>query len=44
MENDTELSITEPILDMKIVTNHIREGRFQRSLALLTSATSVISG
>jgi hypothetical protein len=44
MANDTELSLTAPVLDMKIVANHIREGRFQRSLALLTAATSVISG
>ncbi len=29
---------------MEIVANHIREGRFQRSLALLTAATSVVSG
>jgi len=26
------------------ITNHIREGKFQRSLALLTAATSVVSG
>ncbi len=39
-----ELSPTTPVLDMKIAANHIREGRFQRSLALLTAATSVISG
>lgn len=30
--------------DAAIVVNHIREGRFQRSLALLTAATSIISG
>lgn len=29
---------------LAIVTNHIREGRFQRSLSLMTAATSVISG
>ena len=29
---------------MEIISNHIREGRFQRSLSLLTAATSVISG
>ena len=33
-----------PVLDLEIVANHIREGRFQRSLALLTAATSVVSG
>lgn len=30
--------------DLKLVTNALREGRFQRSLALLTAATSIISG
>ena len=30
--------------DLEIVANHIREGRFQRSLALLTAATSIVSG
>ena len=44
MANDSALSITTPVLDMEIVANHIREGRFQRSLALLTATTSVISG
>ncbi|MFC5862352.1 hypothetical protein ACFPT7_08630 [Acidicapsa dinghuensis] len=39
-----ELSLTPPVLDMKMVANYVREGRFQRSLALLTAATSVISG
>lgn len=44
MANDTELSLTAPARDIEIVANHVREGRFQRSLALLTAATSVISG
>lgn len=44
MANDTKLSLTAPARDIEIVANHIREGRFQRSLALLTAATSVISG
>ncbi len=44
MAIDTELSVTSPTLDLEIVANHIREGRFQRSLALLTAATSVVSG
>lgn len=39
-----ELSIASPEKDLEIVANHIREGRFQRSLALLTAATSIISG
>jgi hypothetical protein len=41
---DTELSVATPALDLEIVANHIREGRFQRSLALLTAVTSVVSG
>lgn len=44
MANDTKLSLTAPARDIEIIANHIREGRFQRSLALLTAATSVISG
>jgi hypothetical protein len=30
--------------ELAVVANHIREGRFQRSLSLLTAATSVVSG
>src|SRR3954449_7645983 len=30
--------------ELVVVANHIREGRFQRSLSLLTAATSVVSG
>ena len=30
--------------DLELVTNALREGRFQRSLALLTAVTSVVSG
>lgn len=30
--------------DVAVVANHIREGRFQRSLSLLTAATSALSG
>jgi hypothetical protein len=45
MPNDTELAITETTKDdLAIIRNHIREGRFQRSLSLLTAATSVVSG
>jgi len=44
MADETSLSITTPAKDLEIVANHVREGRFQRSLALLTAATSVISG
>jgi hypothetical protein len=44
MANDTSLSVTAPAKDLEIIANHLREGRFQRSLALLTAATSVVSG
>lgn len=40
----TEMAVAEVRRDALEVSNHIREGRFQRSLALLTAATSVISG
>ena len=30
--------------DLEIVANRIREGRFQRSLSLLTAGTSIVSG
>jgi hypothetical protein len=40
----TELSLSAPIEDAQVIANAIREGRFQRSLALLTAATSVVSG
>ena len=33
----------EPLQDLDQVANYIREGKFQRSLALLTAATSVAS-
>jgi hypothetical protein len=44
MAKDTGISLRDPVRDLEIVANHIREGRFQRSLALLTAATSVVSG
>ncbi len=44
MPENTDLSISTPVVDLEIVANHIREGRFQRSLALLTAATSIVSG
>jgi hypothetical protein len=40
----TELSLSTPVEDAEVIANAIREGRFQRSLALLTAATSVVSG
>ena len=44
MASQSALSITDPVKDLEIIENHIREGRFQRSLSLLTAATSVVSG
>lgn len=44
MANDPSLSVQHPERDARIVENHLREGRFQRSLSLLTAGTSVISG
>jgi hypothetical protein len=38
------LSAQTPAKDLEIIANHIREGRFQRSLSLLTAATSIVSG
>ncbi|HEX4004539.1 MAG TPA: hypothetical protein VHX60_00035 [Acidobacteriaceae bacterium] len=38
------ISLAHPVQDADLAANYIREGRFQRSLALLTAATSVISG
>jgi hypothetical protein len=43
-EESTELSLQHPAKDVSIVANAIREGRFQRSLSLLTAVTSVVSG
>lgn len=44
MAEFNSLSLSHPGQDLEIVRNAIREGRFQRSLSLLTAATSVISG
>jgi hypothetical protein len=44
MPNEPALSVLHPERDFQIIANHIREGRFQRSLSLLTAATSLISG
>jgi hypothetical protein len=38
------LTLTNPVQDAEMIAHHLREGRFQCSLALLTAATSVISG
>ena len=39
-----ELSLQRPMHDLEIIRNHIREGRFQRSLSLLTAFASLMSG
>src|SRR5665213_964257 len=44
MPSETTLSLAHPAKDLEIVANAIREGRFQRSLALLTAGTSIVSG
>lgn len=41
---DAGAAVLHPERDAEIVANHIREGRFQRSLSLLTAGTSIISG
>src|SRR3569623_599190 len=41
---DSTIQILHPAEQLKFLENRIREGRFQRSLALLTAATSVFSG
>ncbi len=44
MANETALSFERPMEDLEVVANAIREGRFQRSLSLLTAVTSIVSG
>jgi hypothetical protein len=44
MGDPTALSLESPARDLEIVANAIREGRFQRSLSLLTAVTSIVSG
>src|SRR5487761_302232 len=44
MAGSAALSIRHPRRDFEIVSSHIREGRFQRSLSLLTAGTSILSG
>ena len=44
MANKPELSLGHPLQDATVLANYIREGKFQRSLALLTALTSVVSG
>jgi hypothetical protein len=44
MISQGELSFKRPLHDLEIVRNDIREGRFQRSLSLLTAFASLMSG
>ena len=41
---DTKSTLATVVQDADTVSNYIREGRFQRSLSLLTAVTSVVSG
>jgi len=41
---EAELSLRNPMHDLEVLRNHIREGRFQRSLSLLTAFASLMSG
>lgn len=42
--NSEGLSLFNPAADAEKIAIYIREGRFQRSLSLITAATSIISG
>jgi hypothetical protein len=44
MPRPVALSIRRPRQDLELLANQIREGRFQRSMALLTAGTSIVSG
>ena len=44
MADTTGLSLNHPAKDLAIAAAAMREGRFQRSLSLLTAITSIISG
>lgn len=44
MKRSTEPSLLNPLHDLEILQNHIREGRFQRSLSLCTAFASLMSG
>jgi hypothetical protein len=44
MPSESALMITDPVKDLEIARNLIREGSFQRSLSLLTAGTSIVSG
>lgn len=44
MSANSTLTLENPEKDLEIIATHIREGRFQRSLSLLTAGTSIVSG
>ena len=44
MATEAEISILHPQRDAQIVASYVREGRFQRSLSLITAGASVVSG
>lgn len=44
MSSESSELFADASKDLEVVRNHIREGRFQRSLSLLTAVTSVVSG
>ncbi len=44
MADETSLTLEHPGQDLELIANAIREGRFQRSLSLLTAVTSIVSG
>src|SRR5579871_477177 len=44
MSSQAEIAVLNPGRDLQIVTRDVREGRFQRSLSLITAGASVMSG
>ena len=44
MAAQAAISILNPGRDAEIIAAHVREGRFQRSLSLITAGASVLSG
>ena len=44
MANPSRRPVSHARKDLEIAANRIREGRFQRSLSLLTAGTSIVSG
>lgn len=45
MASETDhISVLHPERDAEILANHVREGRFQRSLSTITAGASIVSG